>query len=109
MDSTSSSDNPTIINTPAPVRAPGNVPQPVKETVTSLTAKSLHPGEAAKKIFKEQGSFYFLWQVWTFLLEALGYKQKKIDADYEHISLDEVAARGNFPYRPSDLFLKVVL
>jgi hypothetical protein len=85
-----------------------NVPGPVSETVTLITAKTLNPGEASKKIFKEQGSFYTFWQIWEFLLEANGLKEKKIDTDYEHIPLDEVAKRGRFPYRPSDLFLKVI-
>ena len=80
------------------------------ETVTTLTAKTHDPGEAAATIFKEQGLIATLWQLGEYLLEALGIKEaKKIDADYENISLDEVAARGNFPYRPSDLFLKVQL
>ena len=78
------------------------------ETVTTLTAKTHDPGEAAAQIFKEQGLLYSLWQLGEYLLEALGVKEaKKIDADYKNISLDEVAARGNFPYRPSDTFLKV--
>jgi hypothetical protein len=84
------------------------VTNPSVETVTTLTAKSHDPGEAAATIFKEQGLIDSLWQLGEYLLEALGIKEaKKIDDDYENISLDEIATRGNFPYRPSDLFLKV--
>ena len=94
----------TSISDKSSVAPPTRVP----ETVTSITARTLNPGEASKKIFEEQGSFYIFWQIFTFLLEALGLKEKKIDADYEHAPLDEVAKRGRFPYRPSDLFLKVL-
>lgn len=82
------------------------------ETVTSLTALSLDPGKAAATVFNNNESLYSLWQTNVYLLlEAFGQKtsSKGIHEDYEHIDLDTVAKRGNFPSRPSDLFLKVCL
>jgi hypothetical protein len=82
-------------------------------TVTSLTAKTFNPGQATATVIKNQeGLLYSLWRVVLFLLfEALGLNKsadhKGIHEDYEHANLDEVAARGKFPHRPSDLFLKV--
>jgi hypothetical protein len=102
----SETDASTMKSTTTGGRSP---PSAVPETVTSITARTLNPGEAVKKIYEEQGSFYTLWQIFIFLLEALGLKQKNIEADYEHVSLDEVEKRGKFPYRPSDLFLKVIV
>jgi len=78
------------------------------ETVTSLVAQSQDPEKAVATVFKDQGLLYSLWQAAEYLLEALGIKAaKKIDSSYENVSLDEVAKRGHFPSRPSDLFLKV--
>jgi hypothetical protein len=84
----------------------------VDETVTSLTALSLDPGKAAATVFNNNESLYSLWQTNVYLLlEAFGQKtsSKGIHEDYEHTDLDTVAKRGNFPSRPSDLFLKVRL
>jgi hypothetical protein len=86
------------------------MPRPVEtETVTSLTARDLNPAKATATIFKDQGVIFSLWQLAEYLLEAIGVKAaKKLHGDYEHADLDVVAERGNFPYRPSDLFLKVL-
>ena len=84
-------------------------------TVTSLTAKTFDPRRAVVTVIKNQeGLIYSLWRVLVFLLfEALGLKKSSnhrgIHDDYEHVDLDKFAARGRFPYRPSDLFLKVEL
>jgi hypothetical protein len=78
------------------------------ETVTSLTAKTSNPGKAVEKLFKREGLLYSLWRVIIYLLEELGVKAStKIHDDYSNVDLDKVASRGRFPYRPSDLFLKV--
>jgi len=79
------------------------------ETVTSITAKTMHPGKATEQLFKQQGWAISLWEVFLYLLEANGLKEpKKIHDDYDNIDLDEIMQRGRFPYRPSDLFLKVL-
>jgi hypothetical protein len=78
------------------------------ETVTLLTAQSLNPGNASAILFNREGLIYSLWRVVVYLLlEVFGLKSKQIDENYENVNLDEVGARGRFPYRPSDLFLKV--
>jgi hypothetical protein len=80
------------------------------QTVTSLTAQTLNPGAAAAKILKSKGVLANYWNLACYLLEALGVKwlrNNKIDRDYDDINLDEIVERGRFPYRPSDLFLKV--
>ena len=83
--------------------------------VTSLTAKTLDPGRAVATVIKNQeGLLYSLWRVVVFLLfEALGLNilsnHKATHENYENVDLDKYAARGRFPYRPSDLFLKVEL
>jgi len=83
-------------------------------TVTSLTAKTFDPSQATATVIKNQeGLLFSLWRVVLFLLfQALGLNKsghKGIHEDYEHADLDKVAARGKFPNRPSDLFLKVQL
>jgi hypothetical protein len=81
-----------------------------KETVTSLVARGLDPEQAVTTIFKEQGLLISLWIVLVYLLEAVGLKaDSKIHDNYEHdkLDLEAVARKGNFPYRPSDLFLRV--
>jgi hypothetical protein len=81
-----------------------------KETVTSLVAKGLDPEQAVATIFKEQGLLNSLWIVLVYLLEAVGLKaDSKIHDNYAHeqLDLEAVAKKGNFPYRPSDLFLRV--
>lgn len=80
------------------------------ETVTSITAKTLDPGKAVETIYSKEGLLYSLWRAAVYLLlEVFGFKSssKGIYEDYEHANLDQVAAKGNFPSRPSDLFLKV--
>jgi hypothetical protein len=82
------------------------------ETVTSLVAKTFDPAKAASKIFAQEGLLYSLWRLAVYLLEYLfAAKQHKssvrVDDEYEQADLDTVAARGKFPSRPSDLFLKV--
>ena len=82
------------------------------ETVTSITAKTLDPAKAASKIFAQEGLLYSLWRLALYLVVYLfAAKEHKssvrIDDEYEQADLDTVAARGNFPSRPSDLFLKV--
>lgn len=79
------------------------------ETVTSITAKTFNPGKAASTMFAQEGLLYSLWRVAMYLLEAQGLKSSsRIDNEYEQADLDKVAARGKFPSRPSDLFLKVL-
>jgi len=69
----------------------------------------MHPGKATEQLFKQQGLAYSLWEVFLYLLEVSGLKHpKKIHDDYDNIDLDEIMQRGRFPYRPSDLFLKVL-
>ena len=84
---------------------------PDKETVTGLVAKGQDPEAAIATIFKEQGLLISLWIVFVYLLEAIGLKaEANIQKNYEHdqLDLDAVAKKGNFPYRPSDLFLRVL-
>ena len=80
------------------------------ETVTSITATTYNPGKAASVLFApEQGLLYSVWRVLLYLLEVQGLKSSvRIDDDYEQADLDKAAARGRFPSRPSDLFLKVL-
>lgn len=82
-----------------------------KETVTRLVARGQDPETAIATIFKEQGLLISLWIVLVYLLEAVGLKaEAKIHDNYEHdqLDLDAVTKKGNFPYRPSDLFLRVL-
>jgi len=81
------------------------------ETVTSITAETYNPGKAASTIFaQEEGLLYSLWRVLVYLLEVQGLKSStRIDDDNEQADLDKAAARGRFHFRPSDLFLKVLL
>lgn len=81
-----------------------------KETVTSLVARGMDPEKAVTTIFTEQGLLISLWIVIVYLLEAVGLKaETKIHDNYAHeqLGLDAVAKKGNFPYRPSDMFLRV--
>jgi hypothetical protein len=81
-----------------------------KETVTGLVATGQDPETAIASVFKEQGLLISLWIVFVYLLEAVGLKaEAKIHDDYghDHLDLDVVAKKGKFPYRPSDLFLRV--
>jgi hypothetical protein len=82
------------------------------ETVTSIVAKTFDPAKAASKMFAQEGPLYSLWRLAVYLLKYLfAAKEHKssicVDDDYEQADLDTVAARGKFPARPSDLFLKV--
>jgi len=79
------------------------------ETVTSVTARTLDPGKAVAMVIRKEGLLYSLWRLVMYLPEALGFQSaKKIDQGYANVDLDKIVARGRFPYRPSDLFLKVV-
>ena len=105
----------TINNSTLPSAVKNTDPDTGDVTVTSLTAKTFNPSQATATVIKNQeGLLYSLWRVVLFLLfEALGLNKsadhKGIHEDYEHANLDKIAARGKFPHRPSDLFLKVQL
>ena len=106
---------PEINNSIHPSAVKNTDPDTGDVTVTSLTAKTFDPRQATATVIKNQeGLLYSLWRVVLFLFfEALGLNKssnhKGIHEDYEHANLDKVASRGKFPYRPSDLFLKVQL
>ena len=107
------STSPEVNNSTHPAAGKDVDPDTGDVTVTSLTAKSFDPKQAYATVIKNQeGLLYSLWRVLVFLLfEAFGLSKsadhKGIHEDYERANLDKVAARGRFPYRPSDLFLKV--
>ncbi|GAA6008146.1 hypothetical protein JCM11491_001901 [Sporobolomyces phaffii] len=63
--------------------------------------KGLSPGTAAKKLFPKPNPAKRLYRRF-FIKRDLHYGREWTQAE-----LDEAAKRGNFPYRPSDLFLKM--
>ncbi|GAA6013836.1 hypothetical protein JCM10207_008208 [Rhodosporidiobolus poonsookiae] len=83
----------------------GAVPGPSKAHADGKPARKwkpgLKPGEAAKKLFPKPN---FLQRAHRrfFIKRDLKYGR-----DWTPEELDEAAKRGNFPYRPSDLFLKM--
>jgi hypothetical protein len=84
-----------------------------QETVTTLTAKNYDIPKAMARIFSDQeGLLFSLWRLVIYLLEVFGLKKSmsnlRID-ESENVDLDRAATMGNFPSRPSDLFLKVYL
>jgi hypothetical protein len=81
--------------------------------VTSIAAKTFNPSKAASTLFAQQGLLYSLYSlcrlvVCTCLLQVQGLTSAAgTDNENDQADLDKVAARGRFPSRPSDLFLKV--
>ena len=81
------------------------------ETVTSLTAQTLDPGKAVERIFPgtNEGLLFSIWRAVDNILQVLGIKQAKTEVNnFDDVDFDKVASMGAFPFRRSDLFLKVI-